>query len=105
MGLWPQEEHPLPRELRHCCAGDIEHLLSNVTFYSTTRPLPGHDPEPMAPRPWPWTSSPRPGRALSAPSNSPTADCVRAACSRGGGFPPLSSIHVLETLDVFELVD
>mmetsp|Transcript_70929 Transcript_70929/g.122950 ORF Transcript_70929/g.122950 Transcript_70929/m.122950 type:complete len:558 (+) Transcript_70929:69-1742(+) len=77
--IWPQDgAHELPHNLQDCREDDVRLLLDKVTFYPTTRPIPGQQVEKMVPRPWPFAAPVLPGRA--------------AAYSAGGASKPNSCL-------------
>mmetsp|Transcript_10440 Transcript_10440/g.27182 ORF Transcript_10440/g.27182 Transcript_10440/m.27182 type:complete len:502 (+) Transcript_10440:2-1507(+) len=56
--LWPATGAPeLPTRLSACTRADAESILRHVTFFPTSRPLPGQQPGPLLPRPWPFDSA------------------------------------------------
>lgn len=93
----------LPGSLEECTLEDAQELLQNVTFFPTSRPLPGQKPGPLLPRPWPVA-------ALSLPDHpvwcvQPTPNVVQPELS-GDVASPFNAVATLCCSSLyFEAVD
>lgn len=86
--VWPHPgDLPLPARLRECDDEDVRRLLEGVTLFHTSRPLPGEEPGPLLPRPWPFDEPPRARRdAADVPIPGGVCACVATVVAWGGTF-------------------